>query len=154
MILEPDYRWIRSDLDAGFFEPEQDPDMATSYVGAFNAWSLGLTVKPLLGRRDGKQIYPLVGAARTNFDYQEWRVDEDGRQQVEQILLRRLQGTAGFGVQHWVTDDLTLSVDMQVVSVGKVSQLDAEGVDDEDTTLNADGLSVDPSARLMLHLYW
>ncbi|MFT5586878.1 MAG: hypothetical protein ACI9VR_004481, partial [Cognaticolwellia sp.] len=55
VILEPDFDRRRSATEWKREDSNAAPDATSvSYVGEYNTWGFGLTVKPLLWRRDGK----------------------------------------------------------------------------------------------------
>ena len=149
LILEPSFRYFQT-LERGV---ESDRDELEDEL-TFSETEWGLAIKPVLLRRDASQIYPYLAYGReevsiTGQDYVEGEEELRSYSDVDIVHAAHL----GFGIQRWLDESWTVSVDASVVNVGWYHH--TQSVERSEFSEESSGTywAFYPTAQLMLHLY-
>jgi hypothetical protein len=151
LILEPSFRHFQT-LEQGV-ENDAREDLEDELVFSETAW--GLAIKPVLFRKDANVLYPYLAYGRevTSIQGQDLVDGEEELQAYSDVDLVHA-GHLGFGIQHWLDESWTLSVDASLVNLGWYLHTQSNERNEWIEASTGTYLAFYPSARMMLHLYW
>lgn len=155
VILEPFYSYW-STVEEGV---SWDTGVREEQVLTYSRHTFGLTLKPILLKRGNNALYPVAsyGLRYENELEQTTEVDGDGRrlEMEESGYTEWLHGAQlGFGIQRWLDDSVTLSVDFHALTWARYSAETGDQSLGESEDFGGVYRGIDPSARMMLHVYW
>jgi hypothetical protein len=118
----------------------------------FDAVSIGLSARPRLARRGRNELSAIAGLAAERWWMSQSNSTGDDDPERVAVVYSHVYADAGIAIQRWLDESLALSGEVYAPLVSySASSWEYEG-----ETRHANGFLfvVEPTARLMLHLYW